>query len=44
MSDFLAYFHMLLKDYQKNNLDLFDELKVHLKEINVKFEEGDSEF
>ena len=41
VSDFLAYFHMLLKDYQKKNLDLFDELKVHLKEINVKFEEGD---
>ena len=40
-SDFLAYFHMLLKDYQKRKLDLLEELKVHLKEINVKFEEGD---
>ena len=32
---------MLLKDYQKRKLDLLEELKVHLKEINVKFEEGD---
>ena len=40
-SDFLAYFHILLKDYQKKKLDLLEELKVHLKEINVKFEEGD---
>ncbi len=40
-SDFLAYFHMLLKDYQKKKLDLIEELKVHLNKINIKFEGND---
>ena len=40
-SDFLAYFHILLKDYQKKKLDLIEELKVHLNKINIKFKEGD---
>ena len=35
------YFHILLKDYQKKKLDLIEELKVHLNEINIKFKEGD---
>ena len=39
--DFLAYFHVLLKDFQRKELDLLKELKVHLNKINVKFEEGD---
>tara|TARA_B100000768_G_C11197672_1_gene340280 strand:+ start:627 stop:1034 length:408 start_codon:yes stop_codon:yes gene_type:complete len=38
--DFLAYFHNLLKDYQKKELDLLEELKKHLNKINIKFEEG----
>ena len=38
--DFLAYFHNLLKDYQKKNLDLLEELKKHLNKVNIKFEEG----
>ncbi|MDA9105981.1 hypothetical protein N9J74_00505 [Candidatus Pelagibacter sp.] len=40
-ADFLAYFHNLLKDYQKKELDLLEELKKHLKNVNIKFEEGD---
>ena len=40
-TDFLAYFHILLKDYQKKELDLLEELKKHLKKVNIKFEEGD---
>ena len=40
-TDFLAYFHILLKDYQKKELDLLEELKKHLKNVNIKFEEGD---
>jgi hypothetical protein len=38
--DFLAYFHNLLKDYQKKNLDLLEELKKHLNKVNIKFVEG----
>ena len=38
--DFLAYFHNLLKDYQKKKLDLLEELKKHLNKVNIKFEEG----
>ena len=38
--DLLAYFHNLLKDYQKKNLDLLEELKKHLNKVNIKFEEG----
>tara|TARA_Y100000389_G_C17164792_1_gene366203 strand:+ start:54 stop:419 length:366 start_codon:yes stop_codon:yes gene_type:complete len=40
-TDFLAYFHILLKDYQKKELDLLEELKKHLNTIDIKFEEGD---
>jgi len=38
--DFLAYFHNLLKDYQKKKLDLLEELKKHLNKVNIKFVEG----
>ena len=40
-ADFLVYFHVLLKDYQKKELDLLEELKKHLNKINIEFEEGD---
>ena len=39
-TDFLAYFHILLKDYQKKELDLLEELKKHLNKVNIKFVEG----
>ena len=40
-TDLLAYFHKLLKDYKKKELDLLEELKKYLKKVNIKFEEGD---
>ena len=40
-TDFLAYFHTLLKDYKKKELDVLEELKKYLKKVNIKFEEGD---
>jgi len=40
-TDFLAYFHTLLKDYKKKELDILEELKKYLKKVNIKFEEGD---
>lgn len=36
-----TYLHTLLKEYQNNELDLLEELKKHLNNVNIKFEEGD---